>query len=165
MSKPCTLLAAAGLALLVGLTGADRPSILPAAALAAPPTTSSAEQWKEARWAIEYNQFDVIARLLTAGLAIEDSAVADLVVRHCTLRAPGGVALGSTGPLAGGRKERARLVAQIPKSAASAQEQRQHRHRTLSRFVAAAFPLCFQPWVRVVPLFYGQAPQRGPPAP
>jgi hypothetical protein len=70
MSKPCTLLAAAGLALLVGLTGADRPSILPAAALAAPPTTSSAEQWKEARWAIEYNQFDVIARLLTAGLPI-----------------------------------------------------------------------------------------------
>lgn len=43
--------------------------------------------------------------ILTAGLVLEDSAVADLVVHHCTLRAPGAVALASTGPLAGGRVE------------------------------------------------------------
>ncbi|ALJ13620.1 hypothetical protein [Sphingopyxis macrogoltabida] len=43
--------------------------------------------------------------ILTAGLALEDSAVADLAVRHCTLRAPGATALASTGPLAGGRVE------------------------------------------------------------
>lgn len=43
--------------------------------------------------------------ILTAGLAIEDGGVADLVIRHCTLRAPGATALRSLGPLAGGRVE------------------------------------------------------------
>lgn len=43
--------------------------------------------------------------ILTAGLALEAGGVADLVVRHCTLRAPGAIALASLGPLAGGRIE------------------------------------------------------------
>lgn len=43
--------------------------------------------------------------ILTAGLTLEDSGIADLVVRHCTLRAPGATALGSLGPLAGARVE------------------------------------------------------------
>jgi len=58
MSRRYLALAAIGLALLGG------------AAAAAPSAKSPAEQWKAARWAIEYNQVEEVSRLLDGGLPI-----------------------------------------------------------------------------------------------